>query len=130
MSNEGLRACLRFCFHLIIFPESASEGFLFSTPSPAGVDRAPPDAVAGRANKKVKKTKGFSTFQTGQMSAVETGQMSAAETGQMSAVETRQMLKSQIRGRTQNRQNGPKWVQNGRQALRIGPNESLSLIHI
>ena len=47
------------------------------------------------------------------MSAVETGQMSAAETGQMSAVETRQMLKSQIRGRTQNHQNCPKWVQNG-----------------
>ena len=45
------------------------------------------------------------------MSAVETGQMSAAETGQMSAVETRQMLKSQIRGRAPNLQNGAKWVQ-------------------
>ena len=66
----------------------------------------------------------MSSVETGQMSAVETGQMSAAETGQMSAVETRQMLKSQIRGRAQNHQNGPKWVQNGRQASRIGPNES------
>ena len=58
------------------------------------------------------------------MSAVETGQMSAAETGQTSAVETRQMLKSQIRGQAQNHQNGPKSVENGRQVLRIGPNES------
>ena len=58
------------------------------------------------------------------MSSVETGQMSAAETGQMSAVETRQMLKSQIRGRAQNHQNGPKWVENGRQASRIGPEAS------
>ena len=66
----------------------------------------------------------MSSVETGQMSAVETGQMSAAETGQMSAVETRQMLKSQIRGRAQNHQNGPKWVQNGRQASRIGQNES------
>ena len=66
----------------------------------------------------------MSSVETGQMSAVETGQMSAAETGQMSAVETRQMLKSQIRGRAQNHQNGPKWVQNGRQDPRIGPNES------
>ena len=66
----------------------------------------------------------MSSVETGQMSAVETGQMSAAETGQMSAVETRQMLKSQIRGRAQNHQNGAKWVENGRQASRIGPNES------
>ena len=66
----------------------------------------------------------MSSVETAQMSAVETGQMSAAETGQMSAVETRQMLKSQIRGRAQNHQNGPKWVENGRQASRIGPNES------
>ena len=67
----------------------------------------------------------MSSVETGQMSAVETGQMSAAETGQMSAVETRQMLKSQIRGRGQNHQNGPKWVENGRQASRIGPDASL-----
>ena len=60
------------------------------------------------------------------MSAVETGQMSAAETGQMSAVETRHMSKSQIRGWAQNHQNGPKWVENGRQASRIGLNESHS----
>ena len=66
----------------------------------------------------------MSSVETGQMSAVETGQMSAAETGQMSAVETRQMLKSQIRGRAQNHQNGPKWVENGRQASRIGPEAS------
>ena len=66
----------------------------------------------------------MSSVETGQMSAVETGQMSAAETGQMSAVETRQMLKSQIRGRAQNHQNGPKWVENGRQVLRIGPQAS------
>ena len=46
------------------------------------------------------------------------------ETGQMSGVETRQMLKSQIRGRAQNHPNGPKWVEHGRQVLRIGPNES------
>ena len=58
------------------------------------------------------------------MSAVETGQMSAAETGQMSAVETRQILNPQIRGPAQNYQNGSKWVQNGRQVLRIGPHES------
>ena len=69
-------------------------------------------------------TRQMSTVETGQTSAVETGEMSAAETGQMSAVETRQMLKSQIRGWAQNRPNGPKWVQNGRQASRIGPNES------
>ena len=66
----------------------------------------------------------MSSVETGQMSAVETGQMSAAETGQMSAVETRQMLKSQIRGRAQNHQNGPKWVENGRRVLRIGPQAS------
>ena len=66
----------------------------------------------------------MSSVETGQMSAVETGQMSAAERGQMSAVETRQMLKSQIRGWAQNHPNGPKWVQNGRQASRIGPQAS------
>ena len=66
----------------------------------------------------------MSSVETGQMSAVETGQMSAAETGQMSAVETRQMLKSQTRGRAQNHKNGPKWFENGRQASRIGQNES------
>ena len=66
----------------------------------------------------------MSSVETGQMSAAETGPMSAAETEQMSAVKTRQMLKSQIRGRAQNRQNDPKWVENGRQASRIHPNES------
>ena len=66
----------------------------------------------------------MSCVESGQMSAVETGQMSAAETRQMSAVETRQMLKSQIRGRAQNHQNGLKWVENGRQASRIGPQAS------
>ena len=50
--------------------------------------------------------------------------MSSVETGQMSAVETRQMLKSQTRGRAQNHQNGPKWVESGRQDPTIGPNES------
>ena len=68
----------------------------------------------------------MSAVETGQMSSAETGQMSAAETGQMSAVETRQMLKSQTRGWAQNHQNGLKSVENGRQALRIGPNESHS----
>ena len=68
----------------------------------------------------------MSSVETGQMSAVETGQMSAAETGQMSAVETRQMLKSQIKGRAQDHQYAPKWVQNGRQDTRIGQNESNS----
>ena len=66
----------------------------------------------------------MASVETGQMSAVETGQMSAAETGQMSAVETRQMLKSQMGGRAQNHQNGPKWVENGRQALSIHPDGS------
>ena len=66
----------------------------------------------------------MSSVETGQMSAVETGQMSAAETGQMSAVETRQMLKSQIRGRAQNHQNGTKWIENSRQASRINPQAS------
>ena len=66
----------------------------------------------------------MSSVETGQMSAVATGQMSSAETGQMSAVETRQMLKSQIKGSAQNHQNGPKWVENGRQASRIGPQAS------
>ena len=66
----------------------------------------------------------MSSVETGQMSAVETRHMSAAETGQMSAVETRQMLKSQIRGWAQNHQNGPKWVENGRQASRIHPGGS------
>ena len=64
------------------------------------------------------------SVEAGQMAVVETGQMPAAETGQMSAVETRQMLKSQIRGRGQNHQNGTKWTQNGSQNTRIGQNES------
>ena len=68
----------------------------------------------------------MSSVETGQMSAVGTGQMSAVETGQMSAVETRQKLKSQIRGRAPNHQNGPEWLQNGRQVSRIHPNESYS----
>ena len=66
----------------------------------------------------------MSSVETGRMSAVETGQMSAAETGEMSAVETRQMLKSQKKGLAQNHKNYPKWFENGRQASRIGPNES------
>ena len=66
----------------------------------------------------------MSSVETGQMSAVETGRMSAAETGQMSAVETRQMSTSQIRAQAQNHQNGPKWVENGRQVLRIDPQAS------
>ena len=66
----------------------------------------------------------MSAAETGQMSAVETRQMSAADTGHMPAVETRQMLKSQIKGPAQNHTNGPKWFENGRQASRIGPNES------
>ena len=66
----------------------------------------------------------MSSVETGQMSAVETGQMSAAETGQMSAVETRQMLKSQMKGQAQSHRNGLKWVENGRQALRIDPQAS------
>ena len=66
----------------------------------------------------------MSAAETGQMSAAETGQMSAAETRHLSAVETRQMLKSQIRGRAQNHQNDPKWVEKGRQASRIGPQAS------
>ena len=66
----------------------------------------------------------MSTVETGQMSAAETGQMPAAETRQMSAGGTRQILKSQTKGLAQNHPNGPKWVENGRQASRIGPNES------
>ena len=83
---------------MYLFPESASEGFLLSAPSPGGVDRAPDDA-GRRAQpiEKAMKTNGFSTFETGQMSAAETGQMSAAETGQMSAVETRQMSSAETR---------------------------------
>ena len=34
------------------------------------------------------------------------------------------LLKPQIRGRAQNHQNGPKWVENDRQASRIHPYES------
>ena len=34
------------------FPESASEGFLLSAPSPGGVDRARDDAGAGRPHRK------------------------------------------------------------------------------
>ena len=34
------------------------------------------------------------------------------------------MLKSQIMGRAQNHPNGPKWVENGRQASRIHPSGS------
>ena len=63
-----------------IFPESASEGFLLSTPSPGGVDRARNDAGTGRDRAmtiekskenfrffiifslEASKTKGFSTF--------------------------------------------------------------------
>ena len=63
----------------------------------------------------------MSSVETGQMSAVEAGQMSAAETGQMSSVETRQMLKSQIKGLAQIHKNALKWVENGRQDLRIDP---------
>ena len=89
----------------------------------------------------------MSSVETGQMSAVETGQMSAAETGQMSAVETRQMLKSQRLGfpaamglvqsqakpkscltkvpvGAKNIKFGPKWVENRRFGLKLGPNES------
>ena len=55
-------------------------------------------------------------------SVVEKGQVPAAEAGQMSAVETRQM-KSQIRSWAQSHENGAKWVENGRQAARSGPNE-------
>ena len=50
--------------------------------------------------------------------------MSAAETGQMSAVETRQMLKSQIWGSgfpAKNIKFGPKWVENRRFGLKLGP---------
>ena len=68
----------------------------------------------------------MSAVETGQISAAETGQMSAAavETGQMSAVETRQIFKSQISGWAQNHQNGPKGVENDRQASRIHPQAS------
>ena len=34
------------------------------------------------------------------------------------------LLNPQVRGRAQNHQNGRKWIQNGRQALRIHPHES------
>ena len=87
----------------------------------------------------------MSSVETGQMSPVATIQMTAAETGQMSAVETRQMLKSgrasqeqwglskarpsqiladQSSTRGQNIKFGPKWVENRRFGLKLGPNES------
>ena len=69
-------------------------------------------------------TRQMSAVETGHMFASETGQMSAAETGQMSAVETRQMSTSQIRARPQSHPNGPKWLENGRQVLRIDPQAS------
>ena len=80
-----------------------------------------------------------------EMSAVETGQMSAVETRQMSSVartdiclvSTHNVDVSEVSivaisqcstlrklVRPQIAQNAPKWVQNGRQVLRIGPNES------
>ena len=77
---------------------------------------------------------------TGQMHAVETGQMSAAETGQMSSAADIRLVSihnvevsevstvpisqcSSLRKsvRPQIIKNGSKWVQNGRQDLRIGP---------
>ena len=94
----------------------------------------------------------MSSVETGQMSAVETGQMSAAETGQMSAVETRQnvevsdkgsgvpaamglvqsqaKLKSQLTkvpARAQIIKFGPRWIENQRFGLKLGPNESRGL---
>ena len=35
----------------LVFPESASEGFLLSAPSPGGVDQAPDDAGTGRPHR-------------------------------------------------------------------------------
>ena len=96
----------------------------------------------------------MSSVETGQMSAVETGQMTAAETSVLSQQKTSvlfqqktsvlfqqnisslmeeqksvlsqqfRLLTPQIRARAQNDKNGSKWVQNGRQDPRIGPNES------
>ena len=84
----------------------------------------------------------MSSVETGQMSAVETGQMSVAETGQMSSVartgiclvSTHNVQVSEVSTvaisqcsslrksvRPQIDENGPKWVQNGRQVVRIGP---------
>ena len=92
----------------------------------------------------------MSAVETGQMSAAETGQLSAVETGQMSAAETRHMSSaaradiclvsthnidvseisivaisqcSSLRKsvRPQIDENGPKWLQNGRQVVRIDP---------
>ena len=42
-----------------LFPDSASEGFLFSTPSPGGVDRACNDAGPGREHRKSKENLSF-----------------------------------------------------------------------
>ena len=65
----------------------------------------------------------MSAVETGQMSAAETGQMSAVETRQMSTVETRQML-TKVPVGAKNIKSGPKWVENRRFGLKLGPNES------
>ena len=87
----------------------------------------------------------LSSVETGQMSAVETGQMSAAETGQRSSVartgiclvSTHNVDVSEISTVAMSQCSSlrkavwpyiikadPKWVQNGRQVLRIHPNGS------
>ena len=84
----------------------------------------------------------MSSVETGQMSAVETGQMSAAETGQMSSVARTDIclvsvhnveLKSQkpqlwqchnVQVSDRPPLIRPKWVQNGRQVVRIDPRAS------
>ncbi len=52
----------------MLFPESASGGFLLCTPSPGGVDRAPDDAGPGRYRartiEKAMKTNSVSSFST------------------------------------------------------------------
>ena len=69
--------------------------------------------------------------ETGQMCSVETGQMSAVETGQMTAAETSvlsQQKKAQVQSwwtkvpiPSQNIKFGPKWVENRRFGLKLGP---------
>ena len=65
------------------------------------------------------------------MSSVETGQMSAVETGQMTAAETSvlsQQKKAQVQSwltkvpvPSKNIKFGPKWVENRRFGLKLGP---------
>ena len=68
----------------------------------------------------------MSSVETGQMSAVETGQMTAAEASVLSQQKKAQAQSwlTKVLVPSQNIKFGPKWVENQRFGLKLGPNES------